>query len=75
VDILELGSGKKPIDVRGAGAFSMNGESDLVGFVLDQLLPRLPTRGKTSDQQLGQQGLGLGLWVYDTQSPLGGQEH
>jgi hypothetical protein len=50
-------------------------EFDLVGFVPDQLFPRFPIPGEASDQQLSQQGLQLGLWVYDPQPSLGGREH
>ncbi len=53
MDPLELGCGEEPIDVGGVGAFAVDRESDLVGFVPDQLLPWFPARGESSDQQLG----------------------
>jgi hypothetical protein len=48
-------------------------QSDLVDLVPDELFPWLSTRCKTSYQQFGQEGLGLGLGVNDSEAPLDGR--
>ncbi len=58
-----------PIDVRNVGALVVHGQFDLVDLVPDELFPQLSTRGETSYQKLGQEGLGLGLGVNDSEAP------
>ncbi|CAK9206213.1 unnamed protein product [Sphagnum troendelagicum] len=65
---------KEPIDVGGDGALAVDEEPDLVGFVPHQLLLGFSARGESFNEELGQQGLKLGLGVDDTQATLSGWE-
>ncbi|CAM6071930.1 unnamed protein product [Sphagnum tenellum] len=49
-------------------------DPDLVSLIPDEFFPRLSSRCVPSYQQLGQEGLGLDLGIYDSKAPLGGRE-
>jgi hypothetical protein len=55
--LLNLGAMKNQLMSGGVRASAMDRESNLAGFVHDQLLPWFSAQGESSDQQLGQQGL------------------
>jgi hypothetical protein len=49
----------------------VHGQLNLIDLAPNDLLPRLSSWGEASNQQLGQESLGLGLRVNDSETPLG----
>ncbi len=52
----------------------MHGQLDLIDLAPNDLLPRFSSWEEASNQQLGQEGFGLGLKVDDSETPLGGRQ-
>jgi len=57
-----------------SGPLAVHGQLDLIDLALYDFLPRLSSWGETSNQQLGQEGFGLGLRVHDSEAPLGDRQ-